>query len=233
MAYRNYSNLPYRRKDRSMKRNLLATIAFFLLIAPALPQAQSPADHQQHHPAGHSSAAPSQPSATPPTAPAQPPAVTVPPPSVPAQPPAAGQPQAQIPIGEMMQGMPEQCRGMMQNMPEGCRGMMQQMMQGGMMRQGMMPGQAGQAASQSEPTKAYMAAMERMNGPMMQGVQDSDADVAFVKSMIPHHQGAIEMAKVALQHGKDEQTKKWANDIVREQQREMAEMQEWLKKRGK
>ena len=78
-----------------------------------------------------------------------------------------------------------------------------------------------------------MAAMERMNGPMMQGVQDSDPDVAFVKSMIPHHQGEIEMAKVALQHGKDEQTKKWANDIVREQQREMAEMQEWLKKRGK
>jgi len=129
----------------------------------------------------------------------------------------------------MMQGMPEQCRGMMQNMPEGCRGMMQQMMQGGMMR----PGQAGQTASQSEATKAYMAAMERMNGPMMQGVQDSDPDVAFVKGMIPHHQGAIEMAKVALQHGKDEQTKKWANDIVREQQRDMAEMQEWLKKRGK
>ena len=108
--------------------------------------------------------------------------------------------------------------------------MLQQMMPGGMTRQGMMP---GQAASQSEATKAYMAAMERMNGPMMQGVQDSDPDVAFVKSMIPHHQGAIEMAKVALQHGKDEQTKKWANDIVHEQQREMAEMQEWLKKRGK
>ena len=72
-----------------------------------------------------------------------------------------------------------------------------------------------------------------MNGPMMQGVQDSDPDVAFIKGMIPHHQGAIEMAKVALQHGKDEQTKKWANDIVREQQRDMAEMQEWLKKRGK
>src|SRR5829696_7342176 len=143
MAYRNYSNLPYQRKDRSMKRKLLATIAFFLLIAPALPQAQSPADHQQHHPAGNSSAAPSQPPATPPT--------------VPAQPPAAGQPQAQMPMGEMMQGMPEQCRGMMQNMPEGCRGMMQQMMQGGMMRQGMMLGQAGQAASQSEATKAYMA----------------------------------------------------------------------------
>ena len=212
-----------------MKRNLLATIAFFLLIAPALPQAQSPADHQQHHPADDSSAAPSQPSATPPTVPAQPPAVAAQPPSLPAQPPAAGQPQAQMPMGEMMQGMPEQCRGMMQNMPEGCRGMMQQMMQGGMMR----PGQAGQTASQSEATKAYMAAMERMNGPMMQGVQDSDPDVAFVKGMIPHHQGAIEMAKVALQHGKDEQTKKWANDIVREQQRDMAEMQEWLKKRGK
>ena len=78
-----------------MKRYLLATIAFFLLIAPAR-SAQIPADHQQHHPAGFS-AAPSQPPATPPTVPAQPPAVTAPPPSVPAQPPAAGQPRPKCP----------------------------------------------------------------------------------------------------------------------------------------
>jgi uncharacterized protein (DUF305 family) len=88
-------------------------------------------------------------------------------------------------------------------------------------------------APRSEATKAYMAAMEAMHRPMIEGVKDADADVAFVKGMIPHHQGAIDMAQVVLQHGKDEQVRKWATDVIREQQREITEMQEWLKTRGK
>ena len=191
----------------------LAVLAITSIMGSAA-MAQSEQDHQQHHPQGAAQSAQAQP------APAQPPA------SAPAQ------PQGQMPMGQMMQNMPEQCRAMMQNMPQGCMGMMQQMMQGGMMRGGMMQGQSGQAATKSEATKAYMAAMDAMHGPMMQALQDSDADAAFVKGMIPHHQGAIDMAKVVLQHGKDEQAKKWANDVIREQQREIAEMQEWLKKRG-
>jgi uncharacterized protein (DUF305 family) len=75
--------------------------------------------------------------------------------------------------------------------------------------------------------------MERMHGPMMEGVRDPDPDVAFVRGMIPHHQGAIEMARVVLQHGRDEQARKWATDVIREQAREIAEMQAWLKARGK
>ena len=59
-----------------------------------------------------------------------------------------------------------------------------------------------------------------------------DSDVDFVRSMIPHHQGAIDMAKVALQHTKDEQIRKWATEVIREQEREIAEMQTWLKKKG-
>jgi len=62
------------------------------------------------------------------------------------------------------------------------------------------------------------------------GEKASDRDVAFARAMIPHHEGAIEMAKVVLQYGKDEHVRKWANDVIREQQREIAEMQEWLKK---
>jgi uncharacterized protein (DUF305 family) len=125
-------------------------------------------------------------------------------------------------MGSMMQGMPEQCRAMMQNMPQGGMGMMQ----GGMMRQ-------SPAAAQSGAAKAYMAAMDKMHGPMMQAVQDPDPDVAFVRGMIPHHQSAIDMARVVLQYGKDDQAKKWANDVIREQQREITEMQEWLKTKAK
>ena len=59
-----------------------------------------------------------------------------------------------------------------------------------------------------------------------------DSDVDFVRGMIPHHQGAIDMAKVVLQHGKDEQVKKWATDVIREQEREISRMEAWLKMRG-
>jgi uncharacterized protein (DUF305 family) len=194
-----------------MRHILVASAAVLALAGPA--RAQAPQDHQQHHPgapAAQAQPAPAQPAPTP--APSQP----------------------QMPMGQMMQNMPEQCRAMMQAMPQNCMGMMQQMMQGGMMRGGMMQGQTGgQAAAQSEASKAYMAAMDKMHGPMMQAAQESDPDVGFVKGMIPHHQGAIDMAKVVLQHGKDEQTKKWANDVIREQQREIDEMQAWLNKRGK
>jgi uncharacterized protein (DUF305 family) len=153
----------------------------------------------------------------------------------PAPPPPAQAPstQGQMPMdmGQMMQRMPEQCRAMMQNMPQNCMSMMQQMMQG---RMGMMPGgMQAQPANQSAATKAYMEAAERMHGPMMEGIQASDPDVAFVRGMIAHHQGAIDMAKVVLQYGKDDQAKKWANDVIRDQQREINEMEEWLKKNAR
>jgi uncharacterized protein (DUF305 family) len=40
------------------------------------------------------------------------------------------------------------------------------------------------------------------------------------------------MAKVVLQYGKDDQAKKWANDVIREQEREIGEMRAWLKAKG-
>ena len=62
------------------------------------------------------------------------------------------------------------------------------------------------------------------------GVQAKNADVGFAKGMIPHHEGAIAMAKVELQYGKDAEMKALAQKIVDAQQSEISVMQNWLDK---
>ena len=99
-------------------------------------------------------------------------------------------------------------------------------------------GHAGHGASaatakpgDSTSTKAYRDANTKMHKDM--DIKFSgDADVDFFKGMIPHHQGAIDMAKVVLEHGKDPETKKMAQEIIAAQEKEIAFMREWLKKKG-
>ena len=88
-----------------------------------------------------------------------------------------------------------------------------------------------ETTSTSDATKAFEEANARMNQGM--SVLTGDPDVDFMQGMIPHHQGAIDMAEIVLKYGKDPETRKLAENIIKAQKTEIAFMKEWLAKRGK
>ena len=84
----------------------------------------------------------------------------------------------------------------------------------------------------AEHTSEYMQSMNTMHDAMMTAATKANADVAFVEGMIPHHQGAIEMAKIQLKYGQDDQIKNLAQGIIDAQDPEIALMKQWLASRG-
>lgn len=53
-----------------------------------------------------------------------------------------------------------------------------------------------------------------------------DVDVDFLQTMIPHHQGAVDMARAVVAHGKDPQVKALAEAIIVAQEQEIAQMRQ-------
>jgi uncharacterized protein (DUF305 family) len=74
-----------------------------------------------------------------------------------------------------------------------------------------------------------MTSMDKMNAEMASVARSGDADLDFVKLMLPHHQAAIDMAKAQLLYGKDPQMRRLAQEIITDQQSEIELMKLWLK----
>jgi uncharacterized protein (DUF305 family) len=86
-------------------------------------------------------------------------------------------------------------------------------------------------AELSAGSKALVAANAAMHRDMAVEMT-GDVDVDFMRTMVPHHQGAVEMAKIVVENGKDPEVRKLAEEIIKAQEAEIAIMEAWLQKHG-
>jgi uncharacterized protein (DUF305 family) len=80
---------------------------------------------------------------------------------------------------------------------------------------------------ESPATMAFMQA----NTMMHEGMDiafTGNPDVDFIRGMIPHHQGAVDMARIVLEHGSDPEVKAFAEGVIAAQEAEITWMNDWL-----
>ncbi|QOR40068.1 DUF305 domain-containing protein [Billgrantia diversa] len=79
--------------------------------------------------------------------------------------------------------------------------------------------------------QAYREIAERMHRDMLTEFS-GNADVDFARGMVAHHQGALDMARVALEHGEDPAVRDLAREVIETQEEEIAFLQDWLARHG-
>ena len=125
--------------------------------------------------------------------------------------------------------MPCMQQGTMPCMQRGTTpGMQQGMMPG--MQQGAMPGMQQGAMPASANHMEMMQKMEAMNKAMMGTPMTGNPDQDLVNMMMPHHQGAIDMARIYLRDGKDPEIRRMAQKIIKDQEKEITQFKAWQAK---
>ncbi|MCB2410725.1 CopM family metallochaperone [Hymenobacter lucidus] len=90
-------------------------------------------------------------------------------------------------------------------------------------------------AAPGSPVLAFQRGMDSVMVVMdegmrrMDGASPTDIDASFAAMMVPHHQGAVDMARLQLLYGKDPALRRLAQSIIAEQQVEIQQMQAWLR----
>ena len=78
----------------------------------------------------------------------------------------------------------------------------------------------------------FKKSMDKMHKDMMMK-SSGNIDIDFLKGMIPHHQGAIDMSEELIKKTKDPELKAFAEKIIKDQKTEIKQMQDLLKKKQK
>ena len=94
------------------------------------------------------------------------------------------------------------------------------------------PSHSAAPLSDNQVVREYQEANDRMHADMAIEFT-GDADLDFLRGMIPHHRGAVDMARVVLRHGSDLDIRKLAQNIIAAQETEISMMKSWLAKRAK
>lgn len=90
----------------------------------------------------------------------------------------------------------------------------------------------GHTSSGSSKATAATKRYQQINDEMHKSMDikfTGDADKDFLAAMIPHHQGAVDMAEVVIQYGKNPKVRQLAQEIIAMQKKEIAEMKQLLK----